>query len=348
MAIIPKIGGNNRGGLSGAASAIAGKTSQQISGAVSREATGLKPSNIIGQVTRTIDLRTGGLASAVSSVLGSPKSVADPIGQIKSNPNQAINVSGLSQWGALSKHLFATLYPCDAKGVEKTSSTGASSAISAPATDVQFESTLNWQSPFESSGPESKAPTIMALIQTGQVATLANALQLALEGSPVNIGTDFLKNLASKAESAAKALEGRTGITKLNSRQVFSGMPPIRITMVLHFRAVSDPDIEVIQPYQQLLEWAWPQKLAEAGVVSEILTSGDGVIRAMFPSIAPQMVGFQFGNERFRPMVIESVGNQLDGPKDSQGRPIYRSVQITLATLTALDANDVASIFSRS
>lgn len=346
MAIIPKIGGSSRGGLiSGAASSLAGTVKQQISGVASREAAGAKPSNILGQISRVADLRTGGLVSAASSIFGAA-GTADPLtGQVSSNPDQALNVSGLSQWGALSKHLFATLYPCDAKGVEKTGSNGASFAIAAPATDVQFESTLNWQSPFENSGPESKAPTIMAMIQTGQIATVANALQAVL---PDGAAGDLARGIAGKTESWAKALEGRTGITKLNSRQVFSGMPPIRVTLVLHLRAVTDPELEVLQPYQQLLQWAWPQKLAENGVVSEMLTSGEGAIRAMFPSIAPQMVGFKFGNERYRPMVIESIANPLDGPKDSQGRPIYRSVQVTLATLTALDTNDVADIFSRS
>ena len=34
-------------------------------------------------------------------------------------------------------------------------------------------------------------------------------------------------DVAKRTATWAKELEGRTGITKLNSRQVFSGMPPI-------------------------------------------------------------------------------------------------------------------------
>jgi hypothetical protein len=60
------------------------------------------------------------------------------------------------------------------------------------------------------------------------------------------------------------------------------------------------------------------------------------------------MVGFKYGNNRYMPMVVESVGNPLDGPMDRGGRPIYRSVALVLATLTALDTNDVPKIFSRS
>lgn len=350
MSIIPKIGGGNVGGLiRGAASSAAGKIGSQIKGAVARETGALRPGNVLNTVQRTIDLKTGGMLSGVKDLFGLAKGAAGSTemiaGSAQSNPNQALNVTGLPQWGALSEHLFAVLFPCDDKGVELTSTDGLSEAIYGPATDVQFDSTLNWQSPFESSGPESKAPTIMAMLQTGQLATVAHALQAVL---PEGVTGDFTRDLAGKAEKWARDLQGRTGITKLNSRQVFSGMPPIRITLQLHLRAVMDAEAEVVKPYQQLLEWSWPQELAANGILSEVLTGDGSFLDAMFPSRAPQMVGFRYGNNRYGPMVIESVANPLDGPMDSNGNPIYRSVQLTIATLTALDRRDVAGIFSRS
>lgn len=345
MPIIPKLSGNGSGLIRGAASALAGTVTQQVKGAVAREAVGIKPQNVLGQVGRVVDLKTGGLLSAGKKLLGARGSTDDPQGLIESDPDQALTTNGLSQWGGLNPNLFATLSACDAEGAEVPVEQGDPPRIIAPATDVQFESTLNWQSPFENSGPESKAPTIMALIQTGQIATVANLLQSVLPDGALG---DLSKDVAAKAERWAKSLEGRTGITKLNSRQVFSGMPPVRITLQLHLRAVSNPQEQVVAPYQQLLKWAWPQHLAKNGILSEVITNEEGFIHAMFPSKAPQMVALTYGNNRYSPMVIESVGNTLDGPMDRQGRPLYRSVQLTLATLTAKDMNDVDKIFNWS
>lgn len=333
MAIIPKI-----------TSALG----QQVRGAVVREGRAVRSGTVLGQVGRTVDLRAGGLLTAGKDLLGIASGpagqVGNPVGTVAGGQQgAALNITDLPQWGGLSPHLLAAIYPCDSKG--NVPAEGGDVEVKAPATEVQFESTLNWQSPFENSGPESKAPTIMALLQTGQIATVANALQAA---APEGAFGDFMRDLSGKAESWARSLEGRTGITKLNSRQVFSGMPPIRITLQLHLRAVTDPVEEVIRPYEQLLKWAFPQKLAPNGIISEVISSDEGLIRAMFPSLAPQMVGFRYGNNRFSPMVIESVANPLDGPMDSAGRPIYRNVQLTLATLEALDTNDVDKLFTRS
>lgn len=254
---------------------------------------------------------------------------------------------GLSQWGNLSRNLIARIYPCDSSGKEILSELGATTDIRGPITDAQFEASLNWQSPFENSGPESKAPALMSMLQTGQLATLANALQ-AVVPSDSAMGK-MVAGAAEKTAGYAKELEGRTGITKLNSRQVFSGMPPIKLTMILHLRALTDPATEVVAPYQRLLEWALPQQLAKDGVLAEVIKSGsDDFIKALFPSLAPQMIGFAYGNNRYSPMVIESIGNTIDGPMGPTGLPLYRAVQVTLATLTALDKNDVAGIFSRS
>ena len=87
-----------------------------------------------------------------------------------------------------------------------------------------------------------------------------------------------------------------------------------------------------------------PQVISGAGLIASA-----AAIRPLPPFMkAPQMVGFTYANNRYAPMVIEGIGNPIDGPMGPTGLPIYRAVQITLATLTALDKNDVAGLFSRS
>lgn len=267
-----------------------------------------------------------------------------------------------SDWGHLSRHLIARIYPCDSQGIARPLELG----VSGPATEVNFDTTLNWQSPFENIGPEAKAPALMAMIQSGSLVPVVNAIQAVLPAgdgvisSTLQRGSDTLKK-------AVRDLEGKTGITKLNSRQVFSGMPPIKVTLTLHFRALTDPMAEVVDPYQRLLQMAMPQRLSEDGILAGAIdgaasmdygkfsstgTASDGAtsavdsfLKVMFPSDAPMLVGFIYGNNRYPAMVIESISNPLDGPMDENGRPSYRAVQLTLATLTALDRADIGKMF---
>jgi len=246
------------------------------------------------------------------------------------------------QWGGISSHLLGRLTAWD---VVANNEMQNSPAIVCPVTDVNLEMSLNWQSPFEQSGPESKAPTLMALLQSGQIGPIANALG-ALAG---NIG--IVESLSKDIAKVAVDLTGKTGMTRLNSRQVFSGMPPAKLSMTLHFRAISDPDSEVMQPYAQLLKWALPQKLAADSVLANAIEAAPKGVAAMmsqmFPSVAPQLVCFKYANNMYSPMVIEHISNSLDGHLGITGLPIYRSVQISLSTLTALDATDVSNILSK-
>lgn len=311
---------------------------------------------------RAVDIATGGVVGQIGRVLGVPGMRNDDQSQSGTAAGRvggrgfatASRDPGLSQWGNLSKHLVARLYLCNPDGTEipadeRTRRGYTTEDVQGPVTEVNMEAALNWQSPFENAGPESKAPTVMAMIQTGQIATIANALQATGVFSEDSMLGRSLNDLANNTRDFATDLQGRTGITKLNSRQVFSGMPPIKLTMIMHFRAFSEPEREVMEPYRRLLEWSLPEQLAADGVLSELIRNGTSdFVKSLFPSKAPPMVGFRYANNRYSPMVIETIGNPIDGPMDRNGTPLYRSVQLTLATLTALDRNDVARIFSRS
>lgn len=52
------------------------------------------------------------------------------------------------------------------------------------------------------------------------------------------------------------------------------------------------------------------------------------------------MVGLEYGKQTFSPMVIESMSMPLTVPRSSDGDPLNVAVQLVLATLTALDADD--------
>ncbi|OAI25078.1 MULTISPECIES: hypothetical protein [Methylomonas] len=242
-----------------------------------------------------------------------------------------------SDWGALSPHLIASFWEVDREGNKKKDS---DTVVKAAVTDdANLEITLNWQSPFEQAGPETKAPTLFALMQNGLATEFLDSL-----------GLDKSQDSNSKALKILQQFEGRTGITKLNSVQVFNGMPPAKIPMTLLFRAWRDPVSEVENPVDQLMEWALPIELAKD---STLLTRAAEAVKnrekdwieAVLPSKSPTLLAFNYKGRTFAPMVIESISQPLTAPIDSSGRFVEMSIQITLATLTAIDRKDWQSIY---
>lgn len=264
-----------------------------------------------------------------------------------------------SQWGGLSRALMARFYPVESVVNEATGHRtfqeardllgfGENGAFTAPITDVNFELTGNWQSPFENSGPENKAPSLMAIIQSGQLGTSIAALQ-GVAGA-IGLNADGAKEVLKKSQDVARQLEGKTGMTKLNSTQVFSGSPPIKITMTLHFRALQNPTTEVEKPYNALVGWAAPKRLADDSYLNNAANSASGdkdFLDIMFPSEAPSLIGFNYTGNNYLPMVIESISNPLDGQLGISGQSLYKTVQVQLSTLTALDSEDLKKIFKR-
>jgi hypothetical protein len=83
--------------------------------------------------------------------------------------------------------------------------------------------------------------------------------------------------------------------------------------------------------------------LANDGLIAGSLKNGasQNVFDTVFPSLTPQIVGIRFGDRTFAPMVIENVSQPITNPRSEQGVMTACSVQITVATLTALDRSDI-------
>ncbi len=229
-----------------------------------------------------------------------------------------------SKWTGLNPVLLGTLYAVDRKG----SPIGGDEVV-APITGMSVEFSGNWQSPFEQMGPESRAPTIAAVAQSGMAGDLLTKL--------------FGDSGAESAQKLVKEMQGRSGVTKLNSTQIFAGAPPVKIPLTMHFRAHSDPDAEVMAPIDQLIRWVLSEEMApHSAAVNflEFMKGERGAIAALFPSRTPPMVGLRFRGTTYAPLVIESMPVPTDVPCDARGRPISAVIQMQLATLTALDQSD--------
>lgn len=247
-----------------------------------------------------------------------------------------------SKWGGLDKNLLASIYPVDFMG----KAVGDGITVKSPLTESNVELTGNWQSAFENAGPESKAPTIMAMLQSGSLSSYLQAFFGKADPTSQNDGV--LNGVLSQVQGFAKNAQGRTGMSKLNSTQIFTGSAPVKITGTLHFRAFDDPDGEVQQPIDQLAKWVLPKTLAESGSIVSLIEAVRGarrlsdinIVQALLPSEAPQMLGLRYGGYTFSPLVMESVGRPLTVPMTKAGQPLTVSIPFTLASLTALDVGD--------
>lgn len=238
-----------------------------------------------------------------------------------------------SKWDGLSQHLLASLYPVNRRGDPLPDEP----SVVAPLTDAMLQGQANWQSPFEQSGVENKAPFITALLQSGGAESLLQFIP-----SRFREGDGALANLSREITEFSRSGENRSGMTKLNSTQIYSGSPPLKITGTLHFRAFSDPQAEVHDPVDQLVRWFLPAQLAPNGnLVSALQEIGNGnFLKALLPSEAPQPVAFRYGGRLFAPMVIEDLQHPLTVPRSIDGEMLHVTMQISLATLTSMDRQD--------
>lgn len=247
-----------------------------------------------------------------------------------------------SHWDGLSPHLLATFYEVARNDDGIWEMTSDTPLVKAPLTESNLEMTLNWQSPFENAGPESKAPALLAMLQSGALQPVVDALI----GNKKADGTVDASAAQRKSNEFLKQFEGRTGITKLNSTQVFTGMPPVKITATALFRAWINPKAEVHDPVEQLMQWSLPQLLSPDGsVLARAVQAVRGemdYVDALLPSKAPVQVAMHYKGRTYSPLVIESIGQPIGSPVDANGRYTEMQVQMTLSTLTAIDGIDWA------
>lgn len=260
---------------------------------------------------------------------------------MSSNDRGSANSVLSSDWTGLSDHLIARFYPVR-RVVEGTTvrwpREAGSVEVHAPLTDGNLEQTANWTSPFENHTADAKLSSLSSMFQIGGFEAIINALQ---QYQPDN---QMFSGALDRARQQSQTLEGRTAVTKLNSTQVFSGMPPMKLTVTAHFRALWDSIAEVQEPMNQLMAWAVPKKLAAQGLVGNSLdrSTTEGLLRTVYPSETPQIIAMEYADMLFKPMVIESIPYPLTGPRDSNGRLIAGTMTLSLATLTAIDKADWA------
>jgi hypothetical protein len=239
-----------------------------------------------------------------------------------------------SDWSGLSEHLIAKFYEVSMRE-DGSAAMIDGPQVHCPLLETNLEAQLNWQSPFENNSPETKLPAVTAMLQSGVLQPFFNQIAQNLG----DMGMDKAAEIVRGAIPTVQNFEGRTGITKLNSTQVFTGMPPVKFQTTALFRALKDAKREVEDPIDHLMQWALPKLLAKDGMVMSLL-QGKRLIDVPMPSKAPSLLALQYKGRTYAPLVVESIGQPLHSPITWQGHFASMQVPMTLCTLTAWDRND--------
>ena len=285
-------------------------------------------------------------------------------------------------FGDLHQNLIAVIQTCDADGNSEGNGGSAVNTIvdgianeinvsgrlrvAAPMKDGSFSQSFNWNSPFEGMTPDQRNPMLSQAVTSQGFTQLEQILQVLGSGdSQTTTGAmgSVIANAAGSLASSTgisdflQAAQGRSTITKLNSRQVYAGHEPFKISCTLVFRAYQDPIKEVELPLNKLLQMAYPRKLANSYVDSlkayqaqnqaagEQGQTAEMMAAVLFPSTTPSFVSLTYKGKNYAPLVIENITYSMVEPHSIAG-DLFCEVQLDLASLTAVDAQFVKTLNS--
>lgn len=252
-------------------------------------------------------------------------------------------------WGKLSNHHFAVIRLCDKEGNPKPNSPEVYGLV----TDGDFSVESQWQSPFENSNPDMKAPALLGMLQSGEIAGFlgrasASAMQQS-ESAPMRLLGSVVAGVGDAASKAAQSvlgvdsiagavqsLEGLSNLTKVNSTQIFVGTAPVKLSLTLFFWAYADAKKEVEDQISLLEQWALPVELSETTNLENLIN-----LEGLFTSMVPPFVSVTYSGKTYAPMHIEPLSIPLTGPKDKQGNRLNVSVSVSLSSRQSWDAKNI-------
>lgn len=224
-------------------------------------------------------------------------------------------------------------------------------------TEANLDHSADWGDPWANAGISSYLNNIANAAQSGVLTDVARALgpmrAPSFEGDGLldraarALGiANLTQNLVDRynatrdqAVAAANNLEGRSGLTKINSTLIFVAAKPVTLNATVLLKAFQNPAVEVEQPLAQLVGWLAPRKLGDGSALVNLLKTGS-LFDTAFPSLTPTMVSLRFGGIRLAPMVITAISEPLTAPRTASGARAAVVFQMAMQSLAAWDAED--------
>lgn len=244
-------------------------------------------------------------------------------------PSEKIDYADPGVWGRLNSIYKARFLKADRDG--KLLDTNQQ--VVAVALDGQIAHDSNWATPFDSSNPENKLPTLLGGLQSGTITDFAGAV-----ANKLGMG----ESLATNLEKA----EGRSSFTKVNSTQIFLSNSSAQINLTLVFRAWRSARIEVENQVGLLHQMAVPQELSDDSIAAGQIEDPSMSFEGFMPSLIPPYICFYYGKRSYSPLVLQSFSRDIVGNMTTDGDMVYLEVPITLLSRQAWDARDVSRLYT--
>lgn len=251
-------------------------------------------------------------------------------------------------WGYVSKHKFAEFNLCKMERNEDTKEPFFSYDTSQPTIrafltdgDISFES--QWQTPFENSNPELKMPMMMAALQTGQALASGGAASTAIRNNLGDAAADLISKGFQPFADFAKSVEGKTNLNKVNTTQVFLSTASVHLNLSVFFIALKDARAEVENKLMYLQSWSLPTHLSQGTVLTDLISEGG---EGLFSGLIPPYITVTTHGKTYMPFILQSVSAPIVAPIDKEGNRLSLTVNLSLISRTAWDAQDVRNLYT--
>lgn len=287
--------------------------------------------------------------------------------QNQNTPAVQLPEDNKTEWVGVSDFKIAKIQLCNEEGVlltedevSKIPNLSPYGIVRAIMTEGEFTVESQYVSPFENSNPESKLPTLLGMLQSGEAAqalgqitsNAANSKDSSVTGKAVNMGVQAVAGLGdigaetlgySSLSAAIESVKGRTNLTKVNSTKVFVSTDSITIPITLFFMALKDAKKEVDDQIRMLEQWSLPTALSEESLL--VTVGREKNLSGLFPSTVPPFIAMTYGGKTYVPFLIQSVSRPLVVPMDKDANTLSISVQMTIVSRQAWDAGSIKKLY---
>lgn len=244
-------------------------------------------------------------------------------------PQQSVDYTDPTVWGRLSDIFKAKFLMCDKDG--KPLNNGRQ--VVAVALEGNLTNESNWATPFDSSNPENKLPTLLGGLQSGTISDVAGAL-----ASKLGMGDSLAENL--------QKAEGRSSFTKVNSTQIFTNNSSLQMNLTLIFRAWRNARTEVEDQVGLLHQMSVPELLSDDSILAGQIENPSMSIDGFMPSFIPPYISFYYAKRSYTPMILQSFSRDIVGNMTNDGDMVYLELPITLLSRQAWDSRNVGQLYN--
>ncbi|WP_151765809.1 hypothetical protein [Acinetobacter colistiniresistens] len=244
-------------------------------------------------------------------------------------PQPAVDYRDPSVWGRLNDIFKSKFMLCDKDG----NLLNDGRQVVAVAIEGHLSHESNWATPFDSSNPENKLPTLLGGLQSGTLTDFAGAM-----ASKLGMGDSLAENL--------QKAEGRSSFTKVNSTQIFLSNSSVQVNMTVIFRAWRNARTEVENQVGLLHQMAVPQMLSDDSIAAGQLENPSLSFEGFMPSLIPPYITLYHAKRSYTPLILQSFSRDIVGNMTEHGDMVYLEVPITLLSRQAWDSHNVGKLYN--